>query len=89
VTSNVVLCVFVAVFWLAVGFVVGKKVSLVPVVPLVPLAMVGLGLLLNAWIAWAGSIAVALLHVVPLAIVAVAKRRELFGGRKGEPDDPG
>ena len=62
------LLVMLIVFWGAwwVLAIVAKRSS-VPVIPLVPLGLVAIGSLLNLLHPWAGTLAVAVLHLILLA----------------------
>lgn len=75
-SSTVVLAVTLVVVWGGVVAFMRRRVSVIPVVPFVPALLLGLGLLLNLWIDWSGTIAVATLHIVVPAALGVIWHRQ-------------
>jgi len=53
-----------------------RKKSLFPAVPVLPVAALVVGLLLERVREWAGTVVIVLLHVVPLLVAATVDRRE-------------
>ena len=74
--SNIVLIAGLVVIWGLVALLARRAVSLIPTVPLVPAVLLVLGIGLNAWKPWAGTITVGVLHVVVAALVAFGLSRE-------------
>jgi hypothetical protein len=82
-TSQWILSGFLVAVWGTVTALMWKR-SLFPVVPVVPVVALVVGLLLERWREWSGTIAIGLLHVIPLVWNAVAYRRET----RAEAEDP-
>lgn len=69
--STLALAGILVVVWGAFVVFMRRKISVIPVVPFVPALLFGLGLLLNHWIDWCGTIVVGALHVVLPAALGV------------------
>jgi hypothetical protein len=78
-TSLWILIGFLLLFW-ASAYRLTK--SPFPVVPVAPVLLLLGGVLLNRWIDWLGTIAVVLVHAVPMAVIVIANRRELFSAKR-------
>lgn len=74
--SDAVLITLLVVVWAAFTIAMWRRVSVIPIVPFVPAVLLGIGLLLNYWMDWLGTISVAALHLVAGALVM---------GRKAKP----
>jgi hypothetical protein len=84
--SNIVLLAGLVVMWGLVALLARKAVSIIPIVPLVPGVLLVLGIGLNAWKPWAGTITVGVLHLVVAALVGFGLLREK---RQAPPSDGG
>jgi len=74
--SNIALGAGLVVIWGLVVLLGRRAVSLTPTVPLVPVALLYLGIGLNAQKPWVGTITVGVLHALVAAIVAFGLFRE-------------
>jgi hypothetical protein len=75
-SSNLVLVVALVVIWGAAALLGRRTVSIVPMFPFVPAVLVVVGIAVNGWVNWAGTIAVAVLHVIVVGVVGVGFLRE-------------
>ena len=78
--SFVVLVGLLVAVWGAFTVFLWRRVSVIPIVPFVPAALFGIGLLLNLWIDWSGTITIGVLHVAAVVFGWVWDRRSHGGG---------
>ena len=68
--SDTILYAGVVIYWSAFVLVFRKRISVIPIVPFIPIVLLALGVAMNHWIwIWCGTIVVMIAQAIPLMIV--------------------
>lgn len=74
--SDIILVVFVIIFWSLFVLAFRKRTSVIPTVPFFPVGLLFLGLVINHFCLPWGTVVIIVIHIVPVVFCAAMMKRK-------------